>query len=584
MNDRLVLCGGVRRPGENGALHLALSGPTRNITLKIDDISKKLVTALPDLLVDLLEIATYVFCADRSTSRGGPAQTGMGEKWRRNFQFVIPVREPQLWSHPDVLQPLRSALYFLSEDNYEFEFERSQYPVSFPEYFDFGSEGAEAFQIDEVISFSGGLDSLSGAIDALANQGKRVALVSHRSASKIFEHQKRLVGELKRRFPRKLIYIPVLATIQESLPADQYTQRSRSFLYAAMSCVVGHLFKNNRIRFFENGVVSMNLPDSAQLVGSRSTRTTHPQALHLFRKFFSAALSQPIDIDNPYIWKTKADVIRSIVEAAGGELIKDTVSCTRVYGSTRSHTHCGCCSQCLDRRFGILAADASPFDPVTQYRVELFAGTRDEARDRTMAESYVRNALEMRVFSELAFFNHFAGETARVFGGFPDLGADEVGRRVWQLHQAHGQSIWEVLRRAVEEFSEHLVDGNVPANSLLMMTVARREVPSLENKIENLDPIKPWINSGGLEPVGDHAFAASADQPTSRRSKSRSRPALERALLAIKQLYPKGLPDQISEPNQVLFQKVSKRLAEAKLQPVSNETIMRAASRRVDGK
>jgi hypothetical protein len=35
------------------------------------------------------------------------------------------------------------------------------------------------------------------------------------------------------------------------------------------------------------------------------------------------------------------------------------------------HTHCGCCSQCLDRRFAVLAAHAADHDPVEMYKVEL---------------------------------------------------------------------------------------------------------------------------------------------------------------------------------------------------------------------
>ena len=78
MSERLVLCGGARRAGVNSALRLALDGSLQNITLKLEDISKRLVRNVPDLLVDLVEIATYVYCADQATSRGGDAQVGMG--------------------------------------------------------------------------------------------------------------------------------------------------------------------------------------------------------------------------------------------------------------------------------------------------------------------------------------------------------------------------------------------------------------------------------------------------------------------------------------------------------------------------
>ena len=114
MLERLVLCGGAKRSGGDSTLRLALSGRAQNITLKLEDISKKMVRNVPGLLVDLIEIATYVYCADQAISRGGPAQVGMGADWRRSFRFVIPVRNPDHWNRRNVLESLCSTLSFLS--------------------------------------------------------------------------------------------------------------------------------------------------------------------------------------------------------------------------------------------------------------------------------------------------------------------------------------------------------------------------------------------------------------------------------------------------------------------------------------
>jgi Queuosine biosynthesis protein QueC len=254
--------------------------------------------------------------------------------------------------------------------------------------------------------FSGGIDSLSGAVDVLS-AGASVALVSHRSSPKIYGHQKQLVAALKQRFPKRLMHIPVLVTRQQPLTVQEHTQRSRSFLYAALACGIARLLGTTHIRFFENGVVSINLPISGQVVGARATRTTHPLVLKRFREFFSAAVSKPLEVENPFIWKTKADVTRSIVEHGCGPLMKHTVSCTRSRDITRSHTHCGCCSQCLDRRFAVLAANAADHDPVEMYKVELLTGERRTPKDQTMAESYTRTALELRDLDELGFFGRF---------------------------------------------------------------------------------------------------------------------------------------------------------------------------------
>ena len=109
------------------------------------------------------------------------------------------------------------------------------------------------------------------------------------------------------------MHVPVLVT-RQALRAQEYTQRSRSFLYASLACFVARLFGRSRFRFFENGVVSINLPISEQVVGARATRSTHPPVLDHFPKFLSAAVGKPIEVDNPFIWKTKGDVVRSIVD------------------------------------------------------------------------------------------------------------------------------------------------------------------------------------------------------------------------------------------------------------------------------
>ena len=284
------------------------------------------------------------------------------------------------------------------------------------------------------------------------------------------------------------MHFPVQIT-KHGMRAHENTQRSRSFLYAAIACVVAHLFGNKRIRFFENGVVSINLPISEQVVGARATRTTHPLVLERFRAFFSATVGRSIEVDNPFIWKTKADVVRTIVELGCAPLIKNTVSCTRTYEATTLQTHCGCCSQCIDRRFEMLAAGAADHDPVEKYKVELLKGERNRPEHLTMAESYVRTALEFCGMGELAFFGRFGGEAARACDGFPSLKPDDVARQILRLHRRHGETISEVMRTAVESNGAELVHGRIPRSSLLLMTLSRGPVPTLSKISGRLDPL-----------------------------------------------------------------------------------------------
>lgn len=356
-NEHLVLCGGVSgKHGAGAPVKLSLYGASQNVRLQIRDISRRLLAKIPDRLVDLLEIASYVYAADTAILRGGPADSQMGARWRRKLRFVIPVRLPDLWASAPVATALVETLSFLSDEEYQFEFRSLCERPTLDSYFEFHTAEATSFTPDEVILFSGGLDSLAGTVDHLATHGHKVALVSHRSSSKIADVQTDLVVQLRNRFGAdRVLHIPVWATLSTGLGTES-THRTRSFLFAALGAVVAWLFSKNRISCFENGVVSLNLPLVAQVVGARATRTTHPQVLAGLRRVLINAIGRPFGVDNPFIWLTKAEVIERISANGCSDLIRHTRSCTRIRDMTTLHPHCGQCSQCIDRRFAVIAA------------------------------------------------------------------------------------------------------------------------------------------------------------------------------------------------------------------------------------
>jgi hypothetical protein len=311
-NEHLVLCSGAKGPKAGRASSLSLHGTSANVRLRIADISRLLLANIPDVLVDLLEVASYIYAADSSIQRGSRIDAQMGARWRRKFRFVIPVRLPDLWSSDPVLSALVETLSFLSEDDYELEFGPLENPPPVANYFEFPDAEGTAFTPDEVILFSGGLDSFAGTVEELVAHGRKVALVSHRSASKIAGAQKHLIDQLRRRFGvDRALHVPIWANLDGSLGMEA-THRTRSFLFAALGAVTARLLDRNRICFFENGVMSLNLPPVAQVIGARATRTTHPQVLAGFRRVLAAVLGRPFDIDNPFAWTTKSEVIQQI--------------------------------------------------------------------------------------------------------------------------------------------------------------------------------------------------------------------------------------------------------------------------------
>lgn len=129
MVERLVLCGGLTtkkgEPDPDRVTRLdtqAMEGSLDKVNLQLRDISTRMVQNVPDVLTDLVEIAAYVYCADQFTKRGTDLMRDMGADWRRNFDFQIPVRQPDIWSSAPVVDALTDTLSFLSEDEYQFKF------------------------------------------------------------------------------------------------------------------------------------------------------------------------------------------------------------------------------------------------------------------------------------------------------------------------------------------------------------------------------------------------------------------------------------------------------------------------------
>jgi hypothetical protein len=78
---------------------------------------------VPSRLLDLLEIAAYVYCADRWSHRGGKSAVEY-HSWSRDFFFHVKVRDFNFWSQPEIRKKLNAALSFLSGDRrFEFEFQ-----------------------------------------------------------------------------------------------------------------------------------------------------------------------------------------------------------------------------------------------------------------------------------------------------------------------------------------------------------------------------------------------------------------------------------------------------------------------------
>jgi hypothetical protein len=256
ISPRLFVCSGAKIGAGSavakGRLQINLDsiGPKANVNIRFENVTKALHQNPHPRLVDFLEIASYVFTADCATDRGEDWTDGDSkEAWSRDFAFVIPVRDPAFWRRREITSLVKEALSFLSNDKYSFTFVPLKQDRVEQHYFEFAQGKEWRFHAPErVLMFSGGLDSLAGAVET-ASTGAQVVLVSHRSVSTLSACQKELYEELEKQFPNQLVHVPVWINKDERFGREP-TQRTRSFLFAALGAVVRRHPLHERVRAF----------------------------------------------------------------------------------------------------------------------------------------------------------------------------------------------------------------------------------------------------------------------------------------------------------------------------------------------
>lgn len=486
--EHVFYCGeaATRAPPPRGVRALIEGdGPDCNLTIKVSGLEKGLIAEIPAVYRDLLSIAVYTLTADQAVERGDLEDDTDGEAWRRTFRLRIPVACPEVWARPGVREGLARTLNFLADDYFTFEFVPATAAYTGATQTMFTAADGGSFlpwsDVGEVAMFSGGLDSFTGAHHQVVKRGVRPLLVSHRSSSKMWEVQTRLVEHLRKLNPAAApIHVAVEYTKLDAKLKRERTQRTRSFLYAALGAIAAKLVRRNSVTFYENGIVTFNLPVSKQLLGAKATRTTHPKVLRGFADLFSAVEGKPITVSNPFVFDTRAEVMKRLVDDGGGRFIGETVSCAHVHEATKMAPHCGVCSQCVDRRFAAEAAGCVHLDPVERYDVDIINPRRkDKYKDKPVSTAekaqrlylieYVRTVRRFASFSSYDELLAGFGQANRaISGGVEALSVDarEVAERIFQLHKRFGDASEAVLRTWLGRHALEIADGKLDASFL----------------------------------------------------------------------------------------------------------------------
>jgi 7-cyano-7-deazaguanine synthase in queuosine biosynthesis len=294
---------------------------------------------------DLLCLASAVYAADVLSERG------KREEASRVIDVEVPVVNHAVFASET--KRLEKILYLLSSDAWTLKFIKMngapEANLTWPE-----DTGAQT------LLFSGGLDSLAYAY-RLAKDAAPIILVSHDSGNPV---TKRSQQDLTQALDKIAAPSPTHVELRVALKDDREfelpdgrepSQRCRSFMFLALAGLVARRTGAHEVVYIaENGQMAIHLPLTSARIGCFSTRTAHPQVVAEMGVVLEKLLGVPLRFENPFLYDTKAEVVRSLC-AEQPELVGKAVSCWRASRLPRSgpHTHCGECVPCLVRRIAL---------------------------------------------------------------------------------------------------------------------------------------------------------------------------------------------------------------------------------------
>lgn len=296
---------------------------------------------------DFFMMTCSVYGIDRFVNRKQHSVDG----WSRELSISFPVSEVKIWNN--VKNDLEELFSFLTGDYWQINFYKSDFinpefesPIDFKEKY------------KQVNLFSGGLDSLIGAVDFLSTHPKdKVLFASHYDPQMKgpLTDQSVLLGKLKEKYKDQLENVPsIKVTLLETTTRRETTFRSRSILFIGIALLISQGKKINEIIVPENGSVSLNYPLSSSRRTSCSTRTTHSFVLDKANLILSR-LNIKTNIYNPYEFMTKGEMVDNCKDL---DFLKQIIgfsnSCGkrghRAYWQDLNASHCGICMPCIYRR------------------------------------------------------------------------------------------------------------------------------------------------------------------------------------------------------------------------------------------
>jgi 7-cyano-7-deazaguanine synthase in queuosine biosynthesis len=408
------------------ANHVAILG--RDIRTSSERIANYCVTRHEPIYEDLATLVEGMAYWDRRIVRR------RARGWARQMSIQLPVYEHRQFQRAAAVEALSEAAWFLTGDQWCFEFvaclgppqvRQSKLPLS-------------QAAIRHVVPFSDGLDSFAQVRSSVREHG-RDAVVLVRSGlgcDRIFPELVSL------RVPRKF----------SGVRMREVSYRTRPLVFYTLAAVAATITKADAVVVGENGQGAFG-PASLPFAHEWWFRSAHPAFVKRWEKFLGLILDRPIRFEQPQLWKTKGEVLSSLCDQdlAGWE---QTSSCaTRPKGRHGRHG-CGICGGCLLRSASTHAAGLTA--PAGEYAFDLYAlediVSDGDGKERRMTPG--ERAVSVRAIAAMVEFARLADSPERELAVGREArlvdpkNPDVAEARLLRLLQRH-RTEWDAFMRSL---------------------------------------------------------------------------------------------------------------------------------------
>ncbi|AKH97508.1 7-cyano-7-deazaguanine synthase [Halanaeroarchaeum sulfurireducens] len=394
---------------------------------------------IPDLILDLAEIAAVTFAIDKSVNRavdvsGNPEIDRVNT---RNINIQVPVLSKKLATE-EAESIVSEIVSHATRDIIDFDFihHPPKSPTIIPPS---GDQSKQAVSL-----LSDGIDSTAG----------------------VFYNEKRDIDSKYVTLKYTNGVVPTVNEVSNELVIDphvfrinlnrggEFTEFSRGFLHFTYGLIAAIASGASKVQSFENGVAArfLILQD-----GWMTTRTVSPFLIGHFNTFTDRVLDQQIEFTNPFEHLTKTDILNIIPESHTG-IVKKTVSCPHSSNyNFADQSNCNICIPCILRTIGILnshhdifidemgvcnsftTADFTSFEFPPNGQVHKTFGKAARKNDEANSPSaYLDGMAEIAYFSRLILTE----DKATVRSEYPSMYPDEV----YEQHKRFAQYFNTAMR------------------------------------------------------------------------------------------------------------------------------------------